>query len=197
MGPRPPSQFQNCGPLFGPYKSSLRVRLRNLIESVRAALNPVTPPRDDAVASGSPKSCVGHPKRPARSANLSRMAVRSRCHSGVGRVGRGQPLGDGQPRGVRGAVGQPNDRGCSATWPGRGGGSALPASSRGLAVRAPQAAQYSRARGHVVGVVIEMSGCDACLDRRVVVILEPCVRPLFAGSCQGISVGGCGVCSRA
>ena len=129
-----------------------------------------------------PKSCVGHPNRPARSANLSRMAVRSRCHSGVGRVGRGQPLGDGQPRGVRGAVGQPNDRGCSATWPGRGGGSALPASSRGLAVRAPQAAQYSRARGHVVGVVIEMFGCDACLGRRVVVILEPCVRaPLVCG----------------
>ena len=40
--------------MFGPYKSSLRVRLRNLIESVRAALNPVTPPRDDAVASGRP-----------------------------------------------------------------------------------------------------------------------------------------------
>ena len=49
------SHFQDCGPLFGPYKSSLRVRLRNLIESVCAALNPVTPPRDDAVASGRPE----------------------------------------------------------------------------------------------------------------------------------------------
>jgi len=145
-----------------------------------------------------PKSCVGHPNRPGKICQPvsagSQVPLFTPVLVGSAAANRSEMV---SPAVYAAQSASRTDRDCSATWPGRGGGSALPASSRGLAVRAPQAAQYSRARGHVVGVVIEMSGCDACLDRRVVVILEPCVRPLFAGSCQGLSVGGCGVCSRA
>ena len=119
--------------MFGPYKSSLRVRLRNLIESVCAALNQVTSTPEmmrslwktrslvSVIPTGRQDlpTCPGWQSGPAATPVLVGSAAANRSEMVSPAVYAAQSASR-------------TDRGCSATWPGRGCGSALPASSRGV-----------------------------------------------------------------